>query len=148
MTDAALGYGSRFEILWDDGGSPSPSYVSLGEVINITPPSSTVDQIDVTHMESPGRRREFIDGLIDPGECSFEMNYVPGSEGDQILLAILDIEPGEPRVQTCRIVYPNGIRHTFQANLQSYVPSIPTDDKMTATVSWRVTGTVSVDQEP
>lgn len=139
-SNARLGYGSLFEI----EGVDSPSqFHELAEVFNITPPSSEVDQVDVTHMQSPYRRREFIDGLIDPGECSFEMNYVPGSTSDLMLLAILDTPLGESRRRTCRITYPNGVKDTFSANLMNYEPDIPTDDKMTATVTWRVTGFVT-----
>jgi hypothetical protein len=134
-----IGYGSHFQI---ETGSP-PDFVDLGEVFDITPPSSEVDQVDVTHMQSPGRRREFIDGLIDPGECSFEMNYIPGSVADELLNEILDTPLGESRRRTCRIIYPNSVTHTFSANLMNYEPTVPTDDKQTATVTFRVTGTVA-----
>jgi predicted secreted protein len=148
-SQAFIGYGSHFQIL-DESVSPD-AYVDLGEVFNITPPSATVDQIDVTHMQSPGRRREFIDGLIDPGECSFEMNYIPDSAGDNLLNAILDTPIGESRRRTCRIIYPNAVIHQFSANLMTYEPTLPTDDKATASVAFRVTGLVargSVDSPP
>lgn len=137
-SEAMLGYGSRFLI--ESLDSPN-QYYDLGEVFNITPPSATVDQIDVTHMQSPDRRREFISGLIDGGECSFEMNYIPGSTADDTLNSILDAAPGARR-RTCRIIYPNNIVHTFDAELTGYEPSVPTDDKMTATVTFKVTGAV------
>lgn len=136
---ALLGYGSRFLI--ESLDSPNQFY-DLGEVFNITPPSATVDQIDVTHMQSPDRRREFISGLIDGGEASFEMNYIPGSDADDRLNAILDAAPDERR-RTCRIIYPNSIVHTFDAELTGYEPTVPTDDKMTATVTFKVTGAVT-----
>ena len=149
QSQAMIGYGSRFQILY--GGSPvgtSPAdWADLGEVSNITLPSANVDQIDVTHMQSPGRTREFIDGLIDAGDCSFDMNYVPGSEGDLILLEILAIPPGRSRTQSLRVVFPdqgggNEVR-AFSGNLKSYEPKAPTDDKMTATVSWKVTSLIT-----
>jgi predicted secreted protein len=141
-SQAMIGYGSRFQIYSGLLGSPAADWTDLGEVYNITAPSSTVDMVDVTHMQSPGGRREFVPGLIDPGECSFEMNFIPGSDGDLILLAILDQEPSE-RVRNCRIVFPNDVMWTFQANLMTYEPSAPTDDKMTANVSFKVTGLVT-----
>lgn len=138
-TQAAIGYGSLFEI--EDENSPQ-SFVALAEVLNITPPTMTVDAIDVTHMQSPGRRREFVSGLINPGECSFEMNYVPGSESDDRLNAILDLPVGEDRSRRCRITYPNGVTHTFSGELTGYEPNVPTEDKMTATVTFTVSGDV------
>ncbi len=109
---------------------------------SITPPSAQIDQIDVTHMQSPDRRREFIPGLIDSGECSFEMNYVPDSDGDNELNEILDLAVGLDRRRQCRITYPNGVTHTFTGSLQTYEPTIPVDDKMTATVTFKVSGSI------
>lgn len=145
---ALLGYGTKFQV--ETANSPNV-WQDMGEVFNISPPVSEVDQVDVSHMLSPGRTREFIDGLIDPGECSFQMNYIPGSVSDLFLLAILATAIGSPRTRRCRIVYPNNKIDQFSANLKTYEPDIPTDDKMTATVSWRVTGTItrgSVDSPP
>lgn len=138
---ALLGYGSTFKIA-TSGNSPT-DYISLGEIFNITPPSATQDMIDVTHMQSPDRRREFISGLIDGGECSFEMNYIPGSTGDTELNEILDLAVGVSRRRQCQIRYPNGVTHTFDAELQSYEPTVPTDDRMTATVTFKVTGAIT-----
>lgn len=136
-SEAMLGHGSRF--LMASGSSPD-LYVDFGEVFNITPPSFTQDQIDVTHMQSENRIREFIDGLVDPGEASFEMNYIPGSDSDNVLLALLQLPIGTSRRRSCRIIYPNDFLDTFDANLQTYEPTVPTDDKMTATVTFKVTG--------
>ena len=96
---AMLGYGSIFQIQAEN--SPD-NYVALAELINITPPSFTLDQIDVTHMESPNRLREFISGLGDPGECSFEMNFVPGSTSDDRLFELLNLPVGTSRRRACR----------------------------------------------
>jgi hypothetical protein len=138
-TEALLGYGSKFAIVSDN--SPNV-YTELAEVKSITPPSMAVDQIDVTHMQSPERRREFISGLIDPGECSFEMNYIPGSISDIRLNELLDLPVGVSRRRSCRITYPNAVTHTFDAELQGYEPSVEVDGAMMATVTWKVTGAV------
>ncbi len=138
-SEALLGYGSR--MLLEALDSPNEFY-DLAEVYNITPPSATADQVDVTHMQSPDRRREFIAGLIDGGEASFEMNWIPGSDADEELNAILDAEADERR-RTWRIIYPNNVVHTFDADLTGYEPAVPTDDKMTATVTLKVTGVVT-----
>ncbi len=49
---------------------------AVGSMLNITGPSETVDDIDVTSMDSTGSRREFISGLIDSGELTFDLVYV------------------------------------------------------------------------
>lgn len=136
MTQALIGYGSFFHVSQDDG----TTWIEIAEVFDITPPSSTVDQIDATHMQSPNRNREFISGLSDPGSASFEMNFVPGSPSD---ILIQSIRASGEQVQ-CRITFPNGVTWEFTGQIESYEPAIPTDDKMTASVSFKVSGSTVV----
>lgn len=132
MADAIIGYNARFAISRDGG----VNYTQLAEVSNITPPSDTLDVIDVTHMASPNRTREFIAGLSDPGECSFEMNFIPGSQSDVLLQEV--VKAGA--VVKARITFPNSVTWTFDAIATGYEPAIPVDDRMTATVTFKVTG--------
>ena len=134
VSEAMIGYGSRFQL--GDGASPIENFTDLAEVFNLTPPSDTADIIDVTHMQSPNRTREFIEGLIDPGECSFEMNFIPGSDADDAIQA-WKLAGGR---KNCRITWPNGVTWTFAGILTGYEPAAPTEDKMTATVTIKVTG--------
>lgn len=131
-TEAMIGYGSKFEL--HDGGSPG-TYDEIAEVFNITPPSDSIDVIDATHMQSPDATREFILGLRDPGECSFEINFVPGGDGDTAIQAWRDARER----RSCRITFPNNVTWTFSGLLTGYEPAAPTDDKMTATVTIKVT---------
>lgn len=140
-SNAMLGYGSVFEI--EDDNSPGV-YVAMLEVLSITPPSSVVDQIDVTHMQSDNRRREFISGLIDGGECSFDQNFIPGNASDVRLNALLALPVGASRRRNCRVSFPNGVTWSFAAELTGYEHSVPFDDKMTSTVTFKVTGALSI----
>ncbi|WP_447411788.1 phage tail tube protein, partial [Clostridium perfringens] len=79
-----------------DPATPT-NFVDVGEVTSITPPSDTDDMVDATHTQSPNRTREFIAGLTDPGECSFEMNFVPGSPSDIL------IQDAKGKRKICRI---------------------------------------------
>lgn len=133
-TGAMIGYDSLMEIS-TNGGS---SWTEIGEVFNITPPSSSVDIIDATHMQSPNRDREFILGLNDPGEASFELNFIPGSATDTFLLGVKVAYA----LVKCRITWPNAVIWTFDGLMTGYEPSAPNDDKLTATVTFKVTGSV------
>lgn len=139
-TQVTIGYGAKVSLETED--SPL-DFLELSEVFNITPPQMTVDSIEATHMQSPNRRREFVSGLIGSGECSFEMNYIPGSVSDIRLNEILDIPAGQQRRRQVLITYPNGETHQFSGELTGYEPNIPTDDRMTATVTFTVTGDVT-----
>lgn len=138
-TDASIGYGAMVEV--ETLTSPG-EYVEIGEVRNITAPSATLDLIDATHMQSPDGRREFVPGLIDGGECSFEMNYIPGSVTDQLLLGILALAPAD-RARSVRLTYPNTVTDVFIGVLQTYEVTVPTGELMAANVSFKVSGAVT-----
>lgn len=137
-TNVSIGYGTQFQI--QEEGSPD-NYTTLAEVTSITLPSAVVDQIDATHMQSPNRTREFIAGLIDPGECTFDMNFVPGSTADDRLHELLALPVTDNR-RSCRVEFVNGVTWTFDAVLTNYEPTAPVDDKMTASVTFKVTGSL------
>lgn len=140
VSQAMIGYGTKFQI--ERADSPN-EWDDIAEVINVTPPNFTTDQVDVTHNQSPNRTREFIPGLIDPGEASFEMNFVPSTSltsSDRILQALRD--SGD--VATCRIVYPNDVTWEFFGSLTGYEITSATEDKMTATVTIKVSGSITV----
>lgn len=130
-TQARIGHGITMEMA--DLATPT-DFTYLAEIFDVTPPSDTTDTPDATHMQSPNRTREFIDGLTDPGEASFEMNYVPGSDSDKALIA------AKGKRKWLRVTYPNGVQLLFVGIRQGYEKSAPTDDKMTASVTFKVSG--------
>lgn len=130
-TEASIGYGITFEMT--DIATPT-DFTYIQEIKDVTPPSEETDQADASHMQSPNRTREFIDGLTDPGEASFEMNYVPGSASDKALIA------AKGKRKWCRLTFPNGVQTLFIGIRQTYEKSAPLDDVMTATVTFKVSG--------
>lgn len=131
-TQASIGNGAQFQI---ESATPG-TFTALAEVYDITPPNETTDIIDASHMGSPNR--EFIMGLTDPGETSFEMNFVPGSTREGLLLAA----KASRSAKKFRIVFPNDATWTFDGLVTGYEPAMPNDDKMTCTVTIKVTGAV------
>jgi len=134
-SEASLGYGSKFKIT-----DPATStLIDIAEVFNITPPSFEADDVDVTHNQSPNRTREVIAGLKSPGDCSFEMNFVPGSASDVLIRSLL----GSGVQVDCQIEFPNAETWDFLAAVKGFEVEMPTDDKMTATVSMQVSGDIT-----
>lgn len=138
MADGAIGYGAEFEVR--DGPDTDSDWVGLGLITSITPPSDSVDQIEITHMASPGRKKQFVAGLSDPGEMTLELNYMPGSETDAFILAWR----ASGQTRDSRISYPatTSLVDTFPTFVSSYAPSIPVGDKMTATLGLKVAGDI------
>lgn len=62
-----------------DGGG-TEVFTTIGEVTNIKGPSEKAGQLDATSFDSTAM--EFIAGLSDPGEITFDVNFV-GSDAQQ-----------------------------------------------------------------
>jgi hypothetical protein len=130
-TGAMLGYGSTLELAPYE--TPN-AFQYIAEVKNFTLPSDTTDQQDVSHMQSPNKTREFLDGFSDPGEFSCEMNFIPGSPSDAILIA------AKGKRKRVRITFPNGVQVLFTGSRQSYEKTAETENAMMANVSFKVSG--------
>lgn len=140
MSNANIGYDTRFAI---EDAPGSGVFVELAEVYAVTPPEITVDEVEVTHFQSPGRSRQYIPALSDNGTAQAEMNFVPNSATDQRLEELK--ADGPSGVVAMRITYPNGVTVTFDAFVASYTKGVPVDDRMTATAGFKVTGAIVID---
>ena len=103
------------------------------------PPPFSREAIEVTNQSSPDATKEFIPGLIDPGEVSMELNWEPGNATDVVLMAMA--EESGPRYfeEVFTQVTPNR-KCAFYGFLTAYEPGVPLDGKMTANLTMRVTG--------
>jgi predicted secreted protein len=74
MTSAIWAYGSKLQL---SDMATSPTFSDIAEIIELTPPSESRDDIDVTNMSSADSTKESIAGWKDSGECSFKANWLP-----------------------------------------------------------------------
>lgn len=130
-TDATIGHNTLFQ---RDPGTAV--YATLAEVLSITPPNLARDTIDATHMLSPDRYREFISGLRDGGEATIELNFIAGGTAMTFLIADYNNNSSVPY----KIVFPNTVSWSFSAFVTAISPEAPLDDKMTASVTFKITG--------
>jgi predicted secreted protein len=98
MTTAQIGWGAAFHL--DDA---SNVLTELAEITGISLPNPQVADVEATHFKSPNRRREYIAGLIEDGEGTFEMNYDPNSATDVILRAAV----ADGVVRSYKVVIPD-----------------------------------------
>lgn len=137
MSDAEIGYGLTFSM---KASVAATDLTELTGVFSVTPPAVTVDAIDVTHYKSPGRKREYMPGLGDNGTVTAEMNYIPGSATDLLILGLIssgDIVPAE-------VEYENGTKVEFTCFVVEYTTDIPLGEKLAASLGLQVTGEVTV----
>lgn len=141
MTDARIGWGGE---LWVSSDNTEANLVELAEVRECTFPQDEVEESDATHLKSPGRRREFKAGLIDGGEFTATLNYVPGSATD-LLLTGAKVDGTTRKI---RIVIPDDSgtgaadwNMVTSAFVKRYAPdTMVPGEVITATATFRVTG--------
>ncbi|MFN3275448.1 MAG: phage tail tube protein [Paracoccus sp. (in: a-proteobacteria)] len=137
-----LGYGSAVRIGRTPEGGGAPVMTELELLGDIEAPDEQVDEVQVTHQKSPGRRRQFVAGLIDSGEISFPMNYIPGSPTHLLLTAI---KATREEVLIEFTLSEDGEPETFSGFLKGYGRSAPIDDKMVATATFRLSSFIIPD---
>lgn len=135
MTDALTGYGSEFWLEND-----ADTLTEVGELIAIEPGSETWGTADATNFKSPGRRREYITTLIESGEGSFQLNWIPGNATDELISEAHS--SGEAREFEIFVPKSGGGMRKISgyALVLSRTPTIPLDDRMTCQVTLMFTG--------
>lgn len=145
-TQARIGWGGELQL---GTGSDPGTLVELGEVRSFNLPQAEADEVDVTHLKSPNRRKEFISGLIDSGTIDAVINYVPGSATDLLLADARD--DGDTRA--VRFIIPDQTgtaawQITTSGFVKRYSPNeVTAGDAITATVTIRITGAISESAE-
>lgn len=126
-------FGTRF---MRGDGAEDEVFTLIGEATDISGPEMERETIDVTSHDSPNGYREHVGGLKDGGEVSFTVNYDPE------LHNILEGDFQDPQPRNYRIVLPNppGGYWEFRAFLTGMSLSFPLEDKMTADMTFKVSG--------
>lgn len=138
MTLAIDAYGTLLQS--GDGGAPE-NFTTIAEVTDITGPGLVQDPLDVTSHESPGAFREFVGGLLDGGEVTFTINYVPTAATQDASTGLL-ADMIARIVRNFQLIFPDVGTTTwsFSALVTSFEPAEPVDDRLSAEVTLKVTG--------
>jgi hypothetical protein len=135
-SEARIGWGSEFFL-----ANAAGVLTELDEVTEVALPEEMADDVEVTHMKSPGKRKEYKPGLIEPGDGQVSLNYIPGSPTDVLIRAAqndgkvrefkttLPDETGEPAWAVSGFLY-----------VKSRSRAVPIGDRLTCTVNVRFTG--------
>lgn len=117
-----------------DGADPEV-FAAIANVTDITPPGIERETYDVTAHDSPNGWREHTGGLKDGGEVEIEINYDP-REHDTLIADFADSEP-----RNYKVVYPDTLGDwAFKAILTNFEPEAPHDDKLAASLTFKVSG--------
>jgi len=140
MSDAAqaiVGTGTIFTI----AGMSRPGDADI-YILDVTPPSQTRDKIETTHMGTrstqeikdgiTGQGTNIPSSLITLGDAEFEIAFYP-----DIIIPI-----GMKKDMT--ITFPEGTVWSFEGFIKTYTPKVPLEDRMTATITVKATGAITI----
>lgn len=130
------GYGVALGI---GDGSSSESFTPLAEVVDANGPSFAKDTLDVSHSTSPNKYREFIAGFKDGGEVTLTLNMTQSDYA--ALLAEFEKEVSTNYQLTIPDDnYTSKPTIVFAAHLTALGTAIPTQDKVSNDVTFKITG--------
>lgn len=149
-TKAKITWGTYFAIGESTAVPPvDPSidtFNNVSEVLSGQPPDEQVDDVDVSHWGSPDKTKEFIAGMIDAGEASFDINFNPEQYDNHRRLIQLK-KSGQTR----------NMRFVLTASMETvdfpgYVKGLKRnlggpEDPITASITIKVAGAVVSDRE-
>jgi predicted secreted protein len=129
-SNAIAGVGTVFQ-RWSGSG-----WVAIAEVNSISGPTMSRDTIDVTSLDSTGGYREFIAGFRDPGTVQLTMNFT------NVTYDLMKTDFEDDTQQTYEIVLPDNSSLEFIGLVTELPIEVPTDDKITSTVTIKISGQV------
>jgi hypothetical protein len=114
---------------------------AIADVVSISAPSVSAATLDTTNLASI--HRTFIAGTIDSGEMSVEIMYDPMSDTD-LEDAWDNTAITAPAAAAAVITFSDSATFTFQAIMTGFSANIAIDDKVTASLTFKITGAVTV----
>ena len=130
MTDAIIATGVVLKL--GDGADPEV-FVEIGEFTALTPPGYSADSHDATHLNSPDKTREFIQGLGDIGEISGTMHWTLTSD------AVVRGLQGAG-TKNFKMTFGGTKEWSFAAFLTGFSKPMTVGEKIEADVTLKITG--------
>jgi len=123
---------------WDSG---TASWELIAEIMSISGPTMSRTTIDTTTLDTSGGYMTFIGALRDPGGVTLSMNFTR----DTYETMKTDFEDDD--LQDYEIVLPDADTTTleFQGLVTELPLNIPTNDKISADVTLKVSGEVTLE---
>ena len=111
------------------------------ELTSVSGPTESMSPIDVTNHDSADAFREFISGILDGGEISFEGNFIKGDSTGQIAMHT-DFQAGSKKTWIIKMPgWAGGVpQATGSGFVTAFSMSYPYDDKITISGTIKVTG--------
>ena len=138
MSSAIAAFGTLLKMGAGTGGT-AETFTTIAEVGDIDGPSDSVDTIEVTNHSSSGARKEFVAGLIDSGEVSFPINWIPSNATHDETTG-LEYVKNQRAIRNFHIIFPDATQLAFEALVTKFARKAPVADKLSADITLKVSG--------
>lgn len=125
------------------GDAASPEvFTSIADVMSIGGPTSVNNEIDVTSLSDTAKA--FISALVDNGEVSIGMGFVPTNATQQAIFT--DLAAGSTNEANYRITFTDSpaSTFTFSAWVRDAAVGVSVDDKVSLDATLRVTSALTI----
>lgn len=122
------------------GNTDSPSeFDEIAEVKSIGGPNEDSEELDATHLRSPGSYREHLQSFKDGGELPLVMNFIPG-DGSQDSITGLRAVYASGEFRGYKITYPDTTTCEFLAYVKAIGSPAAVGAVLELNVTLRITG--------
>jgi len=126
----------------DIDGSGAGSAISVGQIVDISGPGLSRDTIETTSRDSTNDWREYIKGLKDAGEISFDIVFDPVLASHAKSTGLLQDLWDDSTIASWIVTFPDPTPTTWTMDgiLTKFEVKAPLDDKLSADVTIKVSG--------
>lgn len=124
-------------------GATNEAFTTIAEVRDISGPSLAMDAVEVTSHSSTSAYREFIGGLLDGGEVTFDVNFLPANATHSYSAGLIKDLHGRTK-RNFQIIWPGTTTWSFAAFVTKFEPSAAVDGALSASVTLKITGVPSM----
>lgn len=142
---------SQAEVAWNDelwigpigSGTAITAWTQVLGVEEVGMPEKAPEDTDATHMQSPGRSRESIPGMLPVADFSQELQFWPEHASQVLLDELADLtEAGTP--EHIRIEFNvGGLRRTYRGYVNAFNPTGTVGEVRMASVTFKIFERVS-----
>ena len=142
-TGAKLGIGTKIEYETTPGASPV-AFTNVPQVLDVPALNRPRESVETTNQDSLNFTREYIPGLQEPPEFTFECNYLPNN-ADQIALDTMfnQADGGRRQFRIRETTSSPEVTWTFEAFVVNFAPQAPIADRRTVEITIRITGPIT-----
>jgi len=123
----------------------TPTYTTIAQVSALSGPSISGETVDVTTHDSPSGFRQFVAGLVDPGEVTFDLvfDYDVGTHANASGGILYPLHQRTGRAFKITFTDSTPITVVFDAFVTSFEPDMSIDGAMTASLTLKLTGVLT-----